>query len=182
MALDSANVDVALTGAVSYAETTATAPTDADSPLDPEFRDVGYLSDDGVVEARDRSTNNIVAWQNSDVVRTTITESEMSVQFTMIESNPNSVELFYGQPVDDTDGSVEIVPSRTGGRRAVVVDYIDGDKFVRLYLPTAEVTEVGESNLTSGDAVGYDVTIVAYPDGTLGYSGKKWFSALVVAA
>lgn len=179
MALDAANVDVALTGAVSYAATSEAAPADADTPLGAGWRDVGYLSDDGVVEARDRSTNNIVGWQNADVVRTTITETEMSVQFTMIESNPNSIELFYAAPVDPLDGSVEIVPSQTGGRRSLVVDYIDGDKFVRLYLPQAEVLEVGESTLTSGDPVGYDVTVRAYPDGALGFSGKKFYSALV---
>jgi hypothetical protein len=181
MALDSENVNVAVTGAVSYATTAAPAPTTADGVLDAAFRDVGYISEDGVVETRDRSTGNVVAWQGSKVVRSVVTESSISVQFTMIETNRNSVELYYGSPVNGADGSVEIDPGETGGRRAMVVDYIDGDKFVRLYLPQAEMMEPGESNLTSGDAVGLDVTIIGYPDDTLGYSAKKWFSALVTA-
>lgn len=178
MATDSANVDVGVDGAVSYAPVGSAAPTDADSDLDVAYSDVGYISSDGVVETRDRSTSNIVAWQKSDVVRTVVTESSISVGFTMIETNPTSLELFYGQALDAGDGSVEIVPGETGGRKAVVVDYIDGDKFVRLFIPQAEVTEVGETTIAGGDAVGYEVTVMGYPDSDLGYSGKKWFSAL----
>ncbi|MPZ66167.1 MAG: hypothetical protein GEU83_11850 [Pseudonocardiaceae bacterium] len=183
MALDSSNVNVAVTGAVSYAPVGTAAPTDANTVLPATtWRDVGYLSSDGITETRDRSTNNVVAWQNAEVVRTVVTESSISVSFTMIESNPNSLELFYGTAVDDTDGSVTIDPGETGGRRAIVVDYVDGDRYMRLFLPQAEVTEVGESSLTSGDPVGYEVTLTGYPDSALGYSAKKFHSDLVVAA
>lgn len=178
--LDSTKVRAALTGAMSYAPSETAAPVDADTVLPAAWRDVGYISEDGVTEARDRSTNNVVAWQNAEVVRTLTTEASLTLEATMIESNPNSLELFYGTEVDDTDGSIEIVPRQNGGRRAIVLDYIDGDEYVRLYLPQAEVTEVGESVLVAGEAVAYPVTITAYPDGTLGYSGKKWFSGLVV--
>jgi hypothetical protein len=176
MALNAANVDVAVTGTVSYAPEGTTAPTDADSPLNVAFVDVGYISSDGITETRDRSTSNIVAWQNSDVVRTVVTEATFSINFMMLETNDNSLELFYGSPVSGA-GVVDIVPGETGGRRAVVVDYVDGDKFVRLYLPHAEVLEVEEATLSSGDAVMYGVTIRAYPDNA-GYSARKFFSAL----
>lgn len=178
MALDSSNVSVAVTGAVSYAPTGTTAPTDANTALPAAWKDVGYLSSDGVTETRDRSTNNIVAWQNAEVVRTVVTESSISVTFTMIETNADSLALFYGAAVNTTDGSVTIDPAETGGRRAVAIDYVDGADYVRLFLPQAEVTEVGESSLTSGDPVGYEVTLTGYPDGTLGYSAKKFYSAL----
>lgn len=185
MALDSANVRVAVTGAVSYAPTATTAPLDADTALPGTWRDVGYIGEDGVVEARERSTNNIIAWQKATTVRTVVTEANMTVQFVMIESNPNSIELYYGAAVDGTDGSVEIDPAESGGRRSFVIDYVDGSEFVRLYLPEAELAEVGEQSLVSGEAVGYDVTIAAYPSASLlgdsgqPLSGKKWYSGLV---
>jgi hypothetical protein len=179
MAADSTNVDVAVTGAVSYAPVATTPPTDAETPLAVAFLDTGYISDDGVSEAIDTSTSNLVAWQGSAVVRTVVTESSISVTFTMIETNENSVGLFYAAQVDGSDGSVEIDPSKLGGRRRLVLDYVDGDKFVRLFLPQAEVTERGEVTYASGEAVGYQVTVTGYPDASLGYSAKKWFSALV---
>lgn len=176
MALTSGNVDVAVTGTVSYGPTATAAPTTAISVLAAGFLDVGYISEDGVAEVRDRSTNNIIAWQGASVVRTVVTEASISVSFTMIEANKNSIELFYAATVSAVDGSVAIVPSATGGRRSFVIDYVDGAKFVRLYIPSGEVLEVGESKLVSGDAVGYNVTVVGYP--VAGISATKWYSAL----
>jgi hypothetical protein len=173
---DSSLVDVAVTGIVAYAETSEPAPVDADTPLSENWRDVGYISEDGITEARERSTTNIIAWQNAEVVRTVTTESSMTVSFTMIETNPNSLALYYGAEVAP-DGSIEINPANSGGRRSFVIDYIDGDKVVRLYIPEGELTETGEQTLTSGGAVGYEVTITGYPS-TLGYTAKKWYSAL----
>ena len=174
---DSSKVNVAITGTVSYAPVGSPAPTDAVTALDPSFVDVGYISSDGVVEARERSTENITAWQNGDIVRTVTTEASITVSFTMIETNPNSVELFYGAPVA-ADGSVEITPAESGGRRAFVIDYVDGSRVVRLYIPEGEVTEVGEQTLANGEAVGYEVTITGYPAAGTTWAAKKWYSDL----
>ena len=182
------NVDVAQTGGVAFAPTDTPAPTDAETPVTTPWRFVGYISQDGVVEARDRSTNNIVAWQNSDVVRVVTTEASITVEFTMIETNLNSLALFYGAEVEAADSSIEIVPRASGGRRAIVVDYQDGDdKHVRLYLPNAEVTAVTGPTLSAGDAVGMGVTITGYPQSfgegetATSYSAKKWFSDLATS-
>lgn len=180
--LNANQVDVAVTGAVAFGETSAEAPTDAETALPSgDWRDVGYISSDGVVEARDRSTNNIVSWQNSDIVRVVTTEASVTVEFTMIQTNADSLALFYGAEVDPTDGSIEVVPRESGGRRAIVVDYVDGDKLARLYLPNAEVTAVDGPTLAAGDAIGYGVTLTGYPETVGGstYSMKKWFSNLV---
>lgn len=186
--LDSANVDVAVGGYVAFSPTGTTAPVDADTALAVDWLGVGYLSDDGVVETRERSTSNIVAWQNADVVRSVTTESSITVNFTMIETNENSIELYYGAAVDATTGSVFIVPADSGGRRSMIVQYIDGDKQVRLFIPEGEVTEVGDLTLASGEPVGYEVTITGYPSASLldaqgrPASAQKWWSELAPAA
>lgn len=180
MALNSANVDVAVTGGLWLAPISGSVPVDADTPMASPYLDMGYISDEGVTENRDRSTNNIIAWQNADVVRTVITESSITLSGTLIETKKETIEFWYAATIDPLDGSVEIVPSSTGGRRRAVLDYVDGTKFVRLFLPQAENLEVGELVYSSGEPVGYPFTITGYPDGTLGYSAKKWFSELVV--
>lgn len=181
MATNAANVNIGVSGAFSFGLTTATAPIDATTALPAaDWHDVGYISADGITETRDRSTNNIVAWQNADTVRTVTTEASMTVQFVAIETNPNTLELYYGAAVDTTDGSVEIVPADSGGRRSIVLDYVDGSDLVRLYGPLAEVTDVGDLVVSSsGDPIGYDVTLTLYP-GPNGYAAKKWHSALKV--
>jgi hypothetical protein len=45
----------------------------------------------------------------------------------------------------------------------------------RIYIPTGEVTSLGERTLASGEAVGYEVTITAYAD-TDSTSVIKFFS------
>ena len=186
MALNSANGRVAVTGAVSVASTSAEAPDDADTPL-ADFDDLGYVHEDGVTETRDRSTEKLKAWQNADVVREVVTEASMTYQFKLIETKRETLELYYGATVED-DGSLTIVPSSTGGRQSFVLDVVDGDDFIRAYIPSGEVTEVGEQVYASGEAIGYEVTIAGYPstkiltpDGNPG-SVKKWYSSLVVPA
>src|SRR5690606_36981662 len=79
------NVRVAVTGAVMVGPTTAPAPTDADtSPTG--FDDLGYISEDGVTETRERSTEQLRAWQNADVLREVVTEASISYTFRMVET------------------------------------------------------------------------------------------------
>lgn len=185
MALDSSNVRVAVTGAVSVGPTTATAPTDADGALT-GFDDLGYVHEDGVTETRERSTEQLRAWQNADVLREVVTEASMTYTFRLVETKAETVALYYGVAVDDTDGSVSIVPSRTGGRQSFVIDVVDGDDYIRVYVPSGEITEVGDQVYASGEAIGYEVTITAYPsDSILTGDGqpasvKKFYSSLVV--
>lgn len=176
MALDSSNVRVAVTGAVYRAPTATAAPTSADSALNVAFVDLGYVSDDGVTETRDRTTNQIRAWQNADLVREVVTDSALSYQFTLIETKEAVVELFYGASVDGADGSIDIVPSATGGRQSFVIDVVDGDDLIRVYLPSAEITEVGDQVYQSGEAIGYQVTVTGYP--VSGVTATKFYSAL----
>ena len=54
-------------------------------------------------------------------------------------------------------------------RRTFVIDVIDDDTHIRLYIPLGEVTERGEiTYANNGEALSYPVTITCYPvDGVL---------------
>jgi hypothetical protein len=178
---DAANVDVAYTGAIQYAPTGSTAPVDADTPMLTPWGGVGLISSDGVEITPERSVSNIVAWQRAQIARTVVTESSIQVAFSMIETNERSLELYWGASLNTADGSIEIDPGQTGGRRAFALDYVDGEKFVRLYLPLGEVTELEAITWnSSGDPVGYGVTITGYRDDAAGYTAKYFNSSLVV--
>jgi hypothetical protein len=179
MSTASANVRVAVTGEVSMGLTSATAPTGTGGTIT-GFTGLGYVSEDGVKETRDRSTNDIKAWQNGDTVRTVVTDSSLKYQLTLIETKKETVELYYGATVTQaaSDGSWVIVPSATGGRRSFVIDVVDGSNLLRIYIPQGEVTEVGEVTYSNGDPIGYEVTITAYPDATTGGNAKVWNTAL----
>lgn len=167
MALDSSNVRVAITGAIYVAPTSTTAPTDASTALDAGFIDLGYVSEDGVTKATDRSTNDIIAWQNAAKVRTVVTDSGVSFQFVLIETTVAGVGLYTGATVDPTTGKVSVDPGATGGRKSFVFDVIDGTKVRRIYVAEGEVSEIGDQVFTSGDAIGYDITINGYASAAL---------------
>jgi hypothetical protein len=174
MALDSANVRVAVTGEISVGATAAAAPTTVSSTLT-GFSGLGYVSEDGVTETRERSTNDIKAWQNADTVRTVVTEANLSYTFRLIETNADTLELFYG--VTGEDGMV-VVPAATGGRKSFVIDVVDGTELLRIYIPQGEVSEVGDVVYASGEAIGYEVTVRAYPDVDLEGSAQIFSSSL----
>ena len=186
MALDSSKVRVAVTGGVFVGETSATPPTDANSdPTEDGFSDLGYVHEDGVTETRERSTEQLRAWQNADILREVVTEATMTYTFRLVETKAETVALYYGSDVEPSDGSVAIVPARTGGRKSFIIDVVDGSDFIRAYLPNAEVTEVGEQVYSSGEAIGYEVTITAYPSSSIQTadgqpaSVKKFYSSLI---
>jgi hypothetical protein len=147
------------------------------------FTDLGYVSEDGVTETRDRSTNTIKGWQNGAILREIVTEASVTYGLAMVETNADTVGLYYGTTVA-ADGEVIIVPSSTGGRQSFVIDAEDGDDVIRAYVPNGEVVEVGEQVYQNGEAIGYEVTIRAYPDASIpdadGNDGSvvKWYSTL----
>ncbi len=171
---DATNVKVAITGAVYTAPTGTTAPTDASTSLDAAFKAVGYISEDGVKEANDTENEEIKAWQNSDIVRKVITKNETSYAFTMIETNSAALGLFYGKTIA-VGATDHIIGGTVTGKIAAVIDVIDGSQVIRRYIPSCEVTERGEVALTGTDALGYETTVTAYPDATLGGSVKVYY-------
>jgi hypothetical protein len=179
MALNAANVRVAVTGEVLVGLTTASAPTGTGGTTT-GFSGLGYVSEDGVTETRDRSADDIKAWQNAATVRTVITDATLTYQFTLIETNAATVALFYGATVTSgaSDGNFVVIPSSTGGQKSFIIDVVDGSELIRTYIPNGEVTEVGDRVYASGEPIGYEVTITAYPNTTVGGSAKVWATAL----
>jgi hypothetical protein len=181
VALNSELVRVAVTGAVYVAPLTAADPTSATSALPADYKDLGYVGEDGITETRDRSTNQIRAWQNAALVREPVTESAITYSCVLIETNRDVLETYYGIAVAD-DGSVKINPGKTGGRKKVAIDIIDGEEVIRIAVPSGEVTEVGDQVFANGEPIGYEVTWTGYSVTRNGetYSAIKWYSSLAV--
>jgi hypothetical protein len=175
MATDSSNVRVAVTGEVSVAPTATAAPTAVDTALT-GFVGLGYVGEDGITESRERSTTDIKAWQNADTVRTVVTDANLSYTFKLIETTEASLELFYGAAV--ASEKLVVTPATTGGRKSFVFDIEDGADLLRIYVPEGEVAEVGDVVYASGEAIGYEVTVRAYPNTAAGGSAVIWASVI----
>jgi hypothetical protein len=160
MALTADNVVVGITGRVYAAPTTAAAPTDSTTELAVDFVDLGYVSADGVEFATDRSTSQIRAWQNADLVREVVTESTVTYSFMLLETTEAVIEAYFGNAI--VDGKVSLNPSSTGGKKSFVIDVIDGVKAIRHYVPSGEILTIEAQAITNGDALGYGIVITAY--------------------
>jgi hypothetical protein len=159
MALTAENVVVGITGKVYVGATSATAPTSSTSTLT-GFTELGYVSADGVEFATDKSTNQIRAWQNSDLVRESITEATVTYSFMLLETTQEVLEAYFGGSL--VGGKIAYNPSNTGGRKSFVIDVVDGAKAIRHYVPSGEILSVEAQTIVNGEAIGYGVTVTAY--------------------
>lgn len=159
MANNAENVVVGITGQVYVGATSATAPTSSTSTLT-GFTDLGYVSADGVTVTSDKSTNQIRAWQNADLVREIVTEGTLTYEFMLLETTEAAIEAYFGGTL--VGGKIEIVPNATGGRKSFVIDIVDGAKAIRHYVPTGEILSVEAQQIQNGEAVGYGMTVTAY--------------------
>lgn len=174
MATSAANVVVGISGAAYTGATSTTAPTSSTSALAAGFTDLGYVSQDGIEISSDMNTSAIRAWQNSDLVRESVTESTLTFKFTLLETTAETVKLYFGAAA--VSGKVSYNPSSTGGRKSFVFDVVDGSTTVRYYIPTGEVMKVEPIAVKNGEPVSYGITVVAYA--LSGRCADVFFSAL----
>lgn len=178
--LEATEVRVAVTGAIySNATETPTLPTSASGALTGTgWVGHGFVSTDGVEEVTNQSREPIRAWQNNAVVRELVTEGDASFNFTLLQTNADNLELFYGDEVDPVTGAVQVRPGVAGKRRAFVIDVIDGTAVIRIRIDDGEAKRNGNQVYRSNSGIYYPVTVTAYANAD-GVSATKFYSELV---
>lgn len=154
-------------GAIYRAPKGTTLPTDAVSTLNSAFKDMGYVSEDGVVNAYAITSESKKAWGGT-VVFESQTDSSDKVKTTFIE--PLNVEVLKAVFGDDNvtgtlgTGITVKVNSKDRTEYAWVIDMVLNKAKKRIVLPAAKITEIGEITYKDSDLVGYAVTMSALPD------------------
>jgi hypothetical protein len=176
MATNADAVEVAATGAVYMSTIGASPPANATASWSTAWKELGFLGEDGWTENQGLDSEEIKAWQSGAVVRRVITGSRMEVSFTAIETNLNTVELFYpGSTVTGTGVPIKL-PVATP--KAFGFDVLDGTKRIRVVVPKAELVDRGEISYVNGGPVSYPVTLNVTPDSTNKLADKYFDPAI----
>lgn len=168
---DSTNVSVGkpkIGGAIYRAPAATTLPTDAITELNAAFKQMGYISDDGVTNENSVESDDIKAW-GGDTVQTLQKEKTDTFKFTFIEAlNLEVMKAVYGDAnVTGTLADGVAIKANSAEQEACcwVIDMIlNGKVMKRIVVPNGKVTEVGEVVYKDDEAIGYETTVKAMND------------------
>lgn len=174
MAADADKIVVAGSGTIYASPTsgvTLTAPTAIDDAVDSDLKELGYVTEDGITFQDSKDVSEIRAWQAAYPVRRIVTGRTFTVSFNLMEWKPETFKLaFGGGTLTETTANTEFkfAPPAEDDlyEAAVLIDFNDGTKDYRLWIPRCTVVELGEIVLKRGEAATLPITLEAISDGT----------------
>lgn len=168
-------------GAVYRAPLGTVLPTDATSKLNEEFKSLGYISEDGVVNSNSMTTEKVKAW-GGDVVLEDETEKADSLKMKFIEGlNVDVMKAVYGDEnvIGDLKTGITIKANSTPQKECCwVIDMILKGALKRMVIPNGKVTSVGDITYKNGQPVAYETTVSATPDA----EGQTHYEYVVAAS
>ena len=168
--------DQAVTGAIKHAPIGTTLPslssiTKAAVTLDPAFVGDEYVSEDGLTLTPAMSTTDIKDWSGT-TVRKVLESFDGTLSWTMISTNADALGIAFGADnittvaANTTHGAQ--IQAQIGAQLPEAQSWVflmkDGDARIVILVPNGQITEVGEVTFASNAAVGWNVTLAAYPD------------------
>lgn len=167
MALVQSEVRVAGTGKVwiNPDATAADLPDDLTDPLLDPWAELGYVTTDGVTFTLSRETTDLNAWQG-DKIRVLTTAEPMTVEFALMQSNPDVLAAAIGGGTFVTATGVTTFtppPKGTNTERALCIDFTDGDPAAggvtyRYVIPRAQIDADVAFQLQRADSLNYPLT------------------------
>lgn len=165
MALDSGQVRLAPMGHVYTAAVGATLPTDVTTPLDPAWKELGYLDEDGVAVTPTTDIEDYMAWQSAVSVKQSLTSVGLELKFNLIQINQDTTGLFFfGSDWSVSGGLATMVMSANPAldERGLVIEWTDdAGSTNRLLLPRGLTTEREDMVINRKELTALGVTFKA---------------------
>lgn len=154
-------------GAVYVAPAGTTVPTDATTALGAAFVNLGYVSEDGLVNSVETDVEDVTAW-GGDTVLSEQTSFRETFTVNLLETSAAALEVYYGEDNVEVDGDEITVVQNSKPLPELVVVFevvLTGGRIKRIVVPHAKIADrSGEISYTDGDAIAYPAQFVAFPD------------------
>ena len=155
-----------VTGAIFAAVAGTAIPSDATTPLTDDYKNLGYIHEDGVTNAVETDSESIKAW-GGDTVDETQTSYDETFQFIAIETNEATLKEYYGPDnveISATAMTVKHTSEELPEHPWAIETVLKGGRVQRTVIPKGKITERGEVVFKDDEAIGYSMTIKALPD------------------
>jgi len=168
-------------GAVFVAPVGTTLPATATESLNSAFKNLGYVSEDGVTNTNGPEVSEIKAW-GGDVILSPYSGKKDEWKLKLVSVlNPDVLAAVYGPDnVSGTLASGVTVRANSNEPPSMVwvIDMIcsDGEDTAakRVVIPNGKVSGLADIVYKDSDAVGYEITIAALKgDSAFGYDSHK---------
>ena len=153
-------------GAIFSAPTGTDVPTSASATLTAAFANLGYVSEDGLVNSIETNYESITAWGGDEVLKALTSRSE-AFTWSFLQTDADVLKEVYGQSnvTVESDTLAVIHNAATMPKRVFVFDILLTEgKVMRHVIPSRQITEVGDVNYKDGEPISYEVTLSCFPD------------------
>lgn len=181
---DSTNVSFGkpkATGALFVAPIGTTLPTNATDALDELFANLGYVSDEGLVNGVETDVEDVFAWGGDNVLSDQTTYMEMFT-FNLIETNVEVAKLYYGEDNVEVDG--ENITIRANSQTLPEIVFVaelvmTGGRVKRIVVERGKIVDrSAEITYVDGEPVAYPINLKAFPNSTDGDTHKEYVASI----
>lgn len=161
-------------GAIYRAPIGSKLPTTYGEALDAAFKNLGYVSEDGVTNGNSPSGDKVKAWGGATVMNYSEDRPD-TFKLKLIEAfNPEVLKTIYNDKnvtVASGTGDISVtVTSEDMTQYCWVIDMIlKGNRAKRIVIPIASITELEEIVYKDNEPVAYGITLSAEPDSSGAY-------------
>lgn len=176
---DKSNV-LAVAGYIYRAPAGTKVPTSASAALGAEFKDAGFIGEDGLSMSINKAWTKVRDWFKS-VVKVINTEHDVQFSWEYLEFDAPAAKAFFGDENVTGDGDTLTVRINDAdiANAAYVIDMEDGSHVIRLVIPSGSfASEGGEFSFNRDDVIRIPMQVEALKDDTTGdnavlYRGVK---------
>ena len=157
-----------VSGAIYRAPLGTSLPSDATTSLGGSYVELGYISEDGLVNTNSPETENIKDWGGTDVLNV-LTEKTDEFQCTLIEVlNEDVLKAVYGAGNVTGTLATGIAVSANASEQEEAIWVVDmvmrNGVLKRIVIPNGKISELGDITYKRDEAVGYEITITGLAD------------------